>query len=258
MAMVCRRCGYEFDARRFRRSDGSVRCPDCGAVYRPQGAPRRGQGALPARSSVRNEGPRARRGRAASPLARRLWKLPVWAWLALLAVILLIGAGSGGSRRAAVRSASVSSGEVQAPAAAPAEVSQAAPAAAQSEPGGVSIGQSADFGSAKVEVVGATIRTVGGDSYVICEYNWTNSSGENEMFLSQISEHVFQNGVGLEDGYLFDVETNAITEVMPGYSLAVRTVHKLSDPAAEVMFSVEPLLDFADAYAPLTFTVNPA
>lgn len=256
--MVCRRCGCAFDARRFRRSDGSVRCPDCGAVYRPQGAPRQGQGALPARTAMRNEVPRGRRGRAASPLTRKLWKLPVWAWLAIAVVLVIIAAGSGGSREAPIRSVDISTGEDQAPAAAPAEVSQAAPVAAQPEPGGVSIGQSADFGSAKVEAVGATIRVVGGDSYVICEYNWTNSSGENAMFLSQIAEHVFQNGVALEDGYLFDVETNAITEVMPGYSLGVRTVHKLSDPAAEIMFSVEPLLDFEDAYAPLTFTVNPA
>lgn len=121
----------------------------------------------------------------------------------------------------------------------------------------IPIGLSADFGTSRIEVVGATIRTVGNETYVICEYNWTNNSGENRMFLSEISEHVFQNGVALDPGILLDVDENTITEVMPGYGLTVRTVYALSDPSAEIAYSVEPLLDLNNAYSPLTFSVNP-
>lgn len=257
--MICRRCGYEFDARRFRRGDGSVRCPNCGTIYRraPQGAPRQERAALPVRPAGREDRGRGRRAKAPSPLKRKLWKLPVWAWIAIAAALLIAAAGSGGSREAPIQSAGAPVGEGQISANMPAEISQAEPAAAQPEQSSVPIGQSADFGSARIEVVGASIRTEGSVKYVICEYNWTNNSGENAMFLSQIAEHVFQNGVALDSGYLFDVEENSITEVMPGYSLAVRTVHQLSDPAAEIAFSVEPLFDFDDAYEPLTFVVNP-
>jgi len=31
--MVCKRCNNEFDSRKYRCSDGSTQCPECGAVY---------------------------------------------------------------------------------------------------------------------------------------------------------------------------------------------------------------------------------
>lgn len=246
--MICRRCGCEFDARRFRRADGSVRCPDCGAVYRrsPQGAPRPRQDAIQLRPAE-DRNSYARRNRRTPFLTKKLWKLPVWAWGVIVVVILAAAVGGGASKEAAIQPAGVPSSDLQVQAAANAPEESSTP-----------LGLSADFGSSKVDVVSATIRTVGGDKYVICEYNWTNNSGDSAMFLTEVSEHVFQNGVALESGYLPDVEENTITEVMSGYSLAVRTVYKLSDPAAEIAFSVEPFMDLTDSYSPLTFTVNPA
>lgn len=39
--MICRRCGCEFDAGKYRRSDGSTQCPDCKVIFRrpPLNAP---------------------------------------------------------------------------------------------------------------------------------------------------------------------------------------------------------------------------
>lgn len=256
--MICRRCGSEFDARKYRRADGSVRCPACGTIYRKSAgpAPRQPQNAMQARPSARGGGGRAQRApRGGSFFTRKLWKLPVWAWI-VIALVILIGAGSGASRTPSTQTAAPASGN---PAAAVAQATEI-PAGGATEPSGAKvfpIDLSVDFGTSRIEAVSATIRSVGDRDYVICEYNWTNNSGENRMFLSEISEHVFQNGVALEAGALLDVDGNTITEVMSGYSLTVRTVNVLSDPSAEIMFSVEPLLDLTDSYAPLTFNVNP-
>lgn len=249
--MICRRCGCEFDARQYRRKDGSVRCPDCGATYRrsPQGAPRPRQDAIQVRPAE-NGSRYARRNRRAPFLTKKLWKLPVWAWGVIVIVILAAVVGGGASKEATIQPAIVASTD--------ASVQAVVNAPAAPEESSTPLGLSADFGSSRIEVVSATIRTVGGDKYVICEYNWTNNSGDSAMFLTEVSEHVFQNGVALESSYLPDVEGNAITEVMSGYSLAVRTVYKLSDPAAEIAFSVEPFMDLTDSYSPLTFTINPA
>ena len=45
---------------------------------------------------------------------------------------------------------------------------------------------------------------------------------------------------------------------MPGYSITVHTIYRLADPAAEITFTVAPLLDLLNEYTPLTFTVTPA
>lgn len=251
--MICRRCGCEFDARRYRRADDSVRCPSCGAVYRRDArraaSPR--QGAIQTVPVARGAGASVRRGRKQSFFARRLWKLPVWAWAAILVAVLIIGAGAGRDEPAEIQTAVTSQSASDAAVA-------AAPAAAQPEANQISLGLTADFGRSRVEVVGATIRSVGSEKYVICEYNWTNNTGKNSMFLAEISEQAFQNGIALDMDYsLYDVETNLATEVMSGYSLTVRTVYKLTAPTEEIVFSVKPLLDLEGAYKPLTFTVNP-
>lgn len=252
--MVCKRCGCEFDARRYRRPDDSVQCPKCGTIYRrnPQGARPPRQNAIQPRPPVRNGSAYARRSRGASFLTKKLWKLPVWVWGVLLIVIFTAAIGGSTSKEAAIQPASAPSNV------APAQAAANAPAAVPAEESTIPLGLSADFGSSKLEVVGATIRNLGSDKYVICEYNWTNSSSDNAMFLTAITERAFQNGIALESDALLDVDSNALTEAMPGYGLTVRTVYKLSDPAAEINFSVEPFMDLTDSYSPLTFTVNPA
>ena len=248
--MVCRRCGTEFDPRRYLASDGSTQCPRCRTIYRRNASnTQRGMvraEPIPYRNSQKGK---PGKGKKTSFLSKRLWKLPVWVWILIAIVLLIVSTGSGSDHATPIQNTT-----------APENVEQAVVNSGEknsSDPVAVSIARSADFGDSKVEAVQATIRMVGNETYVICEYNWTNSSDQNAMFLTAVSEKAFQNGIELDVGILLDVDTNTITEVMPGYSLTVRTIYTLTDPSAEITFMVSPFMDILNEYTPLTFTVNP-
>lgn len=258
--MICRRCGAEFDPRRYHLADGSAQCPECGAIYKrrtqnSQHAQRDMVLSKPVVYQNRQTG-NADRRRRPSFFSKKLWKLPIWAWAVIVVVLLAaIGAGSNTDNNTSIQNTASTNIDASANIAQPIVPVQEKNASGTAP---VSIGLSADFGDSKIEAVQATIRTAGSDTYVICEYNWTNNYDYNTMFLAAISENVFQNGIALDSGILLDVDTNTITEVMPGYTITVRTIYRLSDPTAEITFTVGPLLDLLNEYTPLTFTVTPA
>ena len=97
--MVCRRCGYNFDPRRYDRGDGAAHCPQCGAIYRkrpqnhqtnqqPQRRPRPSVGASDSAGDFN--------AKLSKILNKRLLKIRVGIWpfllAATIAVIVIIGA----------------------------------------------------------------------------------------------------------------------------------------------------------------------
>lgn len=79
--MRCRVCGLELEAQDKLRN-GAYRCPECGTIHHT------------ASSSRKSPSPwRKRRGGLAqreNPLTRRLLGLPLWGWLAALAVVIAV------------------------------------------------------------------------------------------------------------------------------------------------------------------------
>lgn len=87
--MKCRRCGAEIDTRR-RRADGSVQCPKCGVVYRPRATSQSSVKRSVAKKSKQPSKKTTIWDKIKSlPWRKRYWKLPLWAWVGL--VIVLIG-----------------------------------------------------------------------------------------------------------------------------------------------------------------------
>lgn len=87
--MVCRRCGSNFNTQEYRQRDGSTKCPSCGAVYRP-----RPQASTTAQKSQQVHKPQSKK-QSAKKLdwkriaTKKIWKLPVWAWIAIILVVVV-------------------------------------------------------------------------------------------------------------------------------------------------------------------------
>lgn len=82
---VCKHCGTNIDLRR-RRADGSLQCPKCKVIYRPK--PTQNQ------ASVRRQPQRRKSGLAdlwhSIPWKRKVFKLPVWLWVVIVLLALVI------------------------------------------------------------------------------------------------------------------------------------------------------------------------
>ena len=97
--MVCRRCGHNFDPRRYDRGDGATHCPQCGAIYRkkPQGQQTNQQPQRRSRTSVSaSDSASSSNAKLSKILNKRFLKIRIGVWpfllAAIIAVILVIGA----------------------------------------------------------------------------------------------------------------------------------------------------------------------
>ena len=70
-----------------------------------------------------------------------------------------------------------------------------------------------------------------GNTVLVIEYNWTNTSNDAASFLLSTTRKCFQNGIECEKAYFCDdVDSGEkMKEVMPGYSLTVREAYVLND-----------------------------
>ncbi|MGX7243629.1 DUF5067 domain-containing protein [Enterococcus quebecensis] len=84
-----------------------------------------------------------------------------------------------------------------------------------------------------------------GEDVAVIDYEFTNNSKKNAMFLTSITTKAFQNGIALdsaimtEEGYV-----DSMTEIQPGVTLNLKVPYKLADMTTPV--SVEATKLFSD------------
>lgn len=93
-----------------------------------------------------------------------------------------------------------------------------------------------DLGKYHVAIKGFSLaQDYSGADVGVVEYEFTNNSDKNAMFLTSITTKAFQNGISLklaimtESGYV-----DSMTEIQPGTTLTLKVPYVLSDPAAPV------------------------
>jgi len=94
--MNCRQCGAPIPNSYLSRD--SFNCPECGKLYRRSKAPSNTQ----ARSAQTRSTRPANRGGGREPawkalLKKRIWKVPVWACIAVLLLVIIIASAGGGT-----------------------------------------------------------------------------------------------------------------------------------------------------------------
>ncbi|ALS00159.1 hypothetical protein ATZ33_01825 [Enterococcus silesiacus] len=79
----------------------------------------------------------------------------------------------------------------------------------------------------------------------VIDYEFTNNSDKNAMFLTSISTKAFQNGIALESAIMMESGyVDSMTEIQPGVTLNLKVPYKLADMTAPI--SVEATKLFSD------------
>ncbi|MFD1900183.1 DUF5067 domain-containing protein [Enterococcus termitis] len=74
-----------------------------------------------------------------------------------------------------------------------------------------------------------------GEDVGVVEYEFTNNSNENAMFLTSITTKAFQNGVALQLAVMSEAGyVDSMTEIQPGATLNLKVPYKLSDTSSPV------------------------
>lgn len=105
---------------------------------------------------------------------------------------------------------------------------------------------SGDLGNYHVAIKELTLaKDYNGEDVGVIEYEFTNNSDKNAMFLTSITTKAFQNGIALqlaimtETGYV-----DSMTEIQPGVTLNLKVPYKLTDMTTPI--SVEATKLFSD------------
>lgn len=115
---------------------------------------------------------------------------------------------------------------------------------------------SAEFGTFAVEYLGAQLADSNGKPCLLISYRWTNNGDSATSFGATALYQAYQNGVQLQPTFISGHETNEWTNVLPGYTVEVQSVHELSNVTDPVVLQVKPFLDFTSSYEPLEITIN--
>lgn len=115
-----------------------------------------------------------------------------------------------------------------------------------------------DLGDYHVAIMSANRATdYTGSPAVKVTYMFTNNGTATEMFMSVISDMVFQNGVQCEVGIVMDGTDSmaSMTNVKPGASIEVTQAYVLRDTSSPIEIEVGKLFDFSDKPEKIVATV---
>ncbi|WP_348920375.1 DUF5067 domain-containing protein [Enterococcus rotai] len=74
-----------------------------------------------------------------------------------------------------------------------------------------------------------------GADVAVIDYEFTNNSDKNAMFVSSITTKAFQNGIALESAIMMESGyVDSLTEIQPGATLNLKVPYKLADMTAPV------------------------
>lgn len=91
--------------------------------------------------------------------------------------------------------------------------------------------------------------------YIIVQFDWTNTSNDSIMFVSTMVPQAFQDGVEISQGFVYNIETNSITTVLPGYGTTSYNIYKLKNNH-DVLLSVDEFMDIGNKYPNKTCTIK--
>lgn len=99
------------------------------------------------------------------------------------------------------------------------------------------------YGTADVKLKNYKTKTVNGKTYLLVDMTWRNTGDKASMFIVNVDVKAYQDGIELHDGYLFDIDTETGTSIMPGKELTVTEVFQLRSKTGKITLVLDKLLD---------------
>lgn len=96
---------------------------------------------------------------------------------------------------------------------------------------------------------------------VIVKYSFTNNSDEPTAFYLAFEDHVYQNGVGLNEAYILDDSANynsdnQTKEIKKDATIDVEVAYELNDSETAIEVELEELFSFNDDTITKTFSIK--
>lgn len=113
-----------------------------------------------------------------------------------------------------------------------------------------------NFGDASFKYEQALTYENNGKKYLIVEFVWKNNSKSADCFGTILSFEAYQDGIELNRGYIFGVETNSTTKIMPGKTLNGCVVFELRNNKSDVEFVAKNMFDFFGKYNDFNLTIT--
>lgn len=104
-------------------------------------------------------------------------------------------------------------------------------------------------------VIGNYVYKDGNKNYLVVKINWTNNGSSAQSYLAKLSVHAYQNGVELERGYVYNLETNEMTNILPGYDINVYELFELTNNS-DVTITIDTYFDLTDKFDDIIYTVS--
>ena len=99
------------------------------------------------------------------------------------------------------------------------------------------------YGNAEVQYSSHKVQTVGKNNYLLVNFRWRNMGDEADMFVINVDVTAYQDGIELHPGYIFGINTEEGTKIMPGKEILVTKVFTLRKQTGTITLVVDKLLD---------------
>lgn len=99
------------------------------------------------------------------------------------------------------------------------------------------------YGNADVKLRNYRTKTVNGKMYLLIDFTWKNAGNQPDMFIINVDVKAYQDGIELHKGYLFDVNTETGTSIMPGKELTVTEIFQLRSKSGKITLILDKLID---------------
>ena len=88
---------------------------------------------------------------------------------------------------------------------------------------------------------------IGDADYITVYYQFTNNSDSDKAFFTTVTAKAFQNGVELQDSYIYTSEETrtAQSEIKPGVTTTVAESYRLQD-RSDVQLEISPWISITD------------
>lgn len=101
----------------------------------------------------------------------------------------------------------------------------------------------------------AYIESKNGKDYLVVVYSVKNYKEESSSFGLSINIDAYQNGIELDTGYLYSLETNSSTKMRTGASIEGKSVFELKNTSSAVELELNKLWNFTNA-KPTVYTID--
>ena len=90
--------------------------------------------------------------------------------------------------------------------------------------------------------------------FAVVGLRWRNDGNGSTEYFTNLMSQAYQNGIGLDQGILFDLETNYMTSILPGYEIVSYQIFELRDHS-DITVIIDTFADIGNLFNDVIYTI---